>query len=409
MGKSLSGKELGQGITQRKDGRYQARFTNRFGKRRTIYAKTLKEVRQKLRDEQYEDEKRLNVVSSNMTLDEWFDVWMDTCKRNCRNTTKLCYTYSYNRVRESLGWRKLNNINLIVMQQAFNDLKSDVSRKDTKRVLTDMYNKAIDADLVLKNIPMQINTVVNRDRRFDEQRVLTIAETELFLKAASNYRHYNAFRLNLETGMRIGEVLGLTWDDIDFENKVIYVNRTLVYVTCRDQTSPMYGKKVNEFHEPKTRRGRRRIPMTLEACRVLEEQQAIKADIIAKGHKAPEGFEDLVFVSSKNTPVSHTDTDLVMKLVSEKIAKEHVDFKPLTPHTLRHTFATRCVERGMNPKTIQALLGHSSVSITMDLYCHVTEDTLTSEMRKFEDESVLEAEEGADLPALADVIGVKMV
>ena len=98
MGKSLAGKELGQGITQRKDGRYQARFTNRFGKRQTIYAKTLNEIRQRLRNEQYEDEKNLNVVSS------------------------------------------------------------DMSRKDTRRILIDMYNKAIDADLVLKNIPMQVNT-----------------------------------------------------------------------------------------------------------------------------------------------------------------------------------------------------------------------------------------------------------
>ena len=71
MGKSLTGKELGQGISQRKDGQYQARFTNRFGKRQTIYGQTVNEVRQKLRTEQYEDEKKLNEIDSNMTLDEW--------------------------------------------------------------------------------------------------------------------------------------------------------------------------------------------------------------------------------------------------------------------------------------------------------------------------------------------------
>lgn len=81
----MAGKELGQGITLRKDGRYQARFTNRFGKRQTIYAKTLNKICQKLRNEQYEDEKKLNVVSSDMTLDEWFDVWMDTCRRKIRS------------------------------------------------------------------------------------------------------------------------------------------------------------------------------------------------------------------------------------------------------------------------------------------------------------------------------------
>lgn len=344
MGKSLAGKELGQGISQRKDGHYQARFTNRFGKRQTIYAKTLNETRQKLRNEQYEDEKKLNVVSSDMTLDEWFDVWMDTCKKNCRNTTRANYTHSYNRIRRSLGWRKLNNINLITMQQAFNELKTDMFRKDTRRILIDMYNKAIDADLVLKNIPMQVNTVVNKDSNPEEPRVLTLEETDIFLEAAQHYRYFNTFSLALETGMRIGELLGLKWSDIDFENQTIYINRTLVYVTCKDETSPKYGKK------------------------------------------ALEGFEDLVFVTTRNAPVSQNDTDLVMKVISDRIAKDHEKFKPLTPHTLRHTFATRCIEHGMNPKTVQVILGHSSVNITMNLYCHVTEDTLMSEMSKFEAE-----------------------
>lgn len=393
MGRSLAGKELGQGITQRKDGRYQARFTNRFGKRQTIYAKTLNEIRQRLRNEQYEDEKNLNVVSSDMTLDEWFDVWMDTCKKNCRNTTRANYTHSYNRIRESLGWRKLNNINLITMQQAFNELKTDMSRKDTRRILIDMYNKAIDADLVLKNIPMQVNTVVNKDSNSEEPRVLTLEETDIFLEAAQHYRYFNTFSLALETGMRIGELLGLKWSDIDFENQTIYVTRTLVYVTCKDETSPKYGKKINEFHEPKTEKGKRKIPMTLKAYQILKRQKLWKAEIEAKGKKAPEGFEDLVFVTTRNAPVSQNDTDLVMKVISDQIAKEHEKFKPLTPHTLRHTFATRCIERGMNPKTVQVILGHSSVNITMNLYCHVTEDTLISEMSKFEAE---ESEKGVN-------------
>ena len=90
--------------------------------------------------------------------------------------------------------------------------------------------------------------------------------------------------------------------------------------------------------------------------------------------------------TTRNAPVSQNDTDLVMKVISDRIAKEYEKLKPLTPHTLRHTFATRCIERGMNPKTVQVILGHSSVNITMNLYCYVTEDTLISEMSKFEAE-----------------------
>lgn len=82
MGKSLNGKELGKGLSQRKDGLYQGRFVNHFGKKQTVYAKTLNEVRQKLRNEQYEDEKVLNVVTKDVTLDEWYEIEF---RRNTRN------------------------------------------------------------------------------------------------------------------------------------------------------------------------------------------------------------------------------------------------------------------------------------------------------------------------------------
>ena len=119
MGKSLHGKELGKGLSQRKDGLYQGRFVNRFGKKQTVYAKTLNEVRQKLRNEQYEDEKALNVVTKDVTLDEWYAIWMDTCKKNCRASTKETYAGHYRRIQKALGWRKLTSLNLLIMQQTF--------------------------------------------------------------------------------------------------------------------------------------------------------------------------------------------------------------------------------------------------------------------------------------------------
>ena len=390
MGKSLQGKELGQGITQRKDGRYQARFTNRFGKRQTIYGKTINEVRQKLRTEQYEDEKQINVVNSDMTLDEWFEVWITTCKGNCRNTSRATYKTSYNRIRGSLGWRKLSGLNLIILQQAFNDLKTDASRKDTKKTLVDMLNKAIDSDLLYKNVAKQINTIMSKDEDLEddenpnEKRVLTLKETDLFLEASSHYRYFNEFSLALETGMRIGEILGLKISDLDFENRTIYVKRTLVYAKCEDENDPRYKKYGFSFHPPKSDKGKRKIPMTLKAYQILKRQILKKRGIEAKGKKAPEGYEDLVFISRNNTPISPRDTTKVMTLISERIALQNPDFEPLTPHTLRHTFATRCIERGINPKTLQILLGHSTIQITLDLYCHVTDDTLEIEMSKFE-------------------------
>ena len=115
MGKSLNGKELGKGISQRKDGLYQGRFTNRFGKKQTVYGNTLNEARKKLREAQYEDEKCLNVVTKDITLDEWFEVWMNTFKKNCRDSSKESYKTEYDRLQKALGWRKLTSLNLVIL------------------------------------------------------------------------------------------------------------------------------------------------------------------------------------------------------------------------------------------------------------------------------------------------------
>ncbi len=151
MGKSLNGKELGKGISQRKeDGLYIARFTNRFGKRQVISDKTYNGVQKKLREAIVADDKAINVVSNNMTLDEWFEKWMATCKKNCRNNTKDTYVRHYKRVRKALGWRKLNKLNLVVMQDAINELRTDNERKNSKKILVDMLEKALASDSLPK-------------------------------------------------------------------------------------------------------------------------------------------------------------------------------------------------------------------------------------------------------------------
>ena len=158
----------------------------------------------------------------------------------------------------------------------------------------------------------------------------------------------------------------------------------MVYIKSDDENSPNYNKWGFEFHEPKTEKGRRKIPMTLKAYQILKKQLLWKRSIEVKGYEAPEGYEDLVFTTTKNTPISPRDTTVVMRFITERIRKKRPDFEPVTPHTLRHTFATRCIERGMNPKTLQIILGHSTIQLTMNLYCHVTDDMLISEMSKFE-------------------------
>ncbi len=127
-----------------------------------------------------------------------------------------------------MGWRKLTSLNLIVMQDAINKLCSDNARKNSKKILVDMLEKAIDTDLLTKNTAKQIVTDLTKEEK-KERRVLTIGETKQFLIQADGTFYYNLFELALETGMRIGELCGLQWEDIDFRNEMLYVNHTLCY------------------------------------------------------------------------------------------------------------------------------------------------------------------------------------
>lgn len=383
MGKSLKGKDLGVGITQRKDGTYQARFTDRSGKRRTLYNKNLSELRMMLRERKCQDEGQVQEVveettediTVDMTLDEWFEMWRDTYKRNCRNTTMVSYTMIYKRLRQDLGWRKLSGLNLIIMQRCLNGLSTDQKRVDCKKILVDMLDKAVDSELLEKNVARKLNTTITREPK-KERRVMTILETKLFLEAAKNTRYYDMYVLALETGMRMGEICGLMWGDIDFERRKLEVRRTMCYVYVD-------SKYVFDIHDTKSINGRRLIPLTAKAIQALERQFVRKNTIVLKGNKASEGFEDLVFVTGNNKPIELRAVRVCMEYVIRRIHKTH-DFEWVTPHTFRHTFATRAIERGMNPKTLQKILGHSTLQMTMDLYCHVTDDTLFEEMRKFE-------------------------
>ena len=378
MGKSLNEKRLGLGICQRKDGLYQGRFTNRFGKRETLYDKKLNNLRIRLRKAQIDDDNAANPLKSNMTLDEWYDIWIDTFKRNCRNTTIVEYKGIYKSIKQELGWRKLQTLEPVILQKVLNGLKSDNQRKMVKTILSDILDKAKRNGLISKNPAKNLITQIDNEYP-KERRVLSIQETELFLEYSKESRYYNLFVVALETGMRIGELKALYWNDIDFSRRALWVKKTMCLVRGDHGT-------YFEVHNPKTFSGNRLIPLTNKCIEALMRQKALNTSTVQKYKDT--NFTNLVFPSKKNQPFHDM---VILESIHNVIAKMAADgfyVEKFGPHTFRHTFATRAIENDMNPKTLQRILGHSSLQMTMNLYCHVSDDKLFDEMKKMENKMV---------------------
>ena len=366
MGKSLKGKELGTGISQRADGLYQGRYTDCYGKRKTIYNSSIIELRKEL-EEQKELSRQKKLVKKDYTLNEWFEIWKNIYKVNIRNTSKKQYDIYYKRIKDDFGNMYLKDISKIMLQQKINELKSDNIRKTTKLLMNNMYKYAVEDNLALENIAQNIVTNIDNLQK-QEKRVLTRQETARFLDIIKSEQHKNMFILALNTGMRFGEIAGLEWSDIDFDEKCLYVNKTLVLIREK-------GNYYFEFHMPKTKKGKRKIPLTQQAILSLKKQKLFMQKIQIHDKK----FSNLVFATKNGTPYSAGCID---QFIKRKIKK--INISGLSFHCFRHTFATRAIENGMNPKTLQKILGHSTLAMTMDLYCHVTDDTIKTEMTKME-------------------------
>lgn len=269
------------------------------------------------------------------------------------------------------------------------DGKSVNTISKTYYILYDIMNYAFICDLIVKNPCIGIKLPKMQEEC--ERRVLSSEEQNVFVEAIKGTYYEDFYIVALGTGMRINEILALTWDDVDFNKGVIHVNKTLVYIQ-----KGKGEKGYLQFQKPKTKAGKRDIPMlpTVEIClnkrRTKQNADRIKYKEIKKPQK---GMENLVFTSETGKPIHDKYIRKNLKYIVSKINKEEkrnaikenrkpIIFEDMTPHTLRHSFATRAFESGMKPKTVQEILGHSSLAMTMDLYTHVTDDTKKKEMDK---------------------------
>ena len=385
MGKSLDGKELGNGILQKKDGRYEARYVDRFGKRVSISGKDLKVVRRKFNEAIYENEKEIN-IKDNITLNEWYEKWMNVYKFDVIRENSKSY---YNRVFKKhispiLGDFYLKDITQYQIKKLIKDIGDKGYGFETKNkiriILLDIFNKAIINEYV-KNNPAK-GITVKRDEEKDIK-VLSLEEQVAFFNCCKGTFYDNFFIVALSTGMRIGEIASLRKSDIDFNNKLIHVTRTLVY-----QKYEADDCKTFHFEPPKTKTSIRKIPINKQ-CEIALKKQFLQKNVIMNKSpkKVDEQFQDLLFTTKYNTPLnSQIVCDAIDRIVSEINLTRDVteEMEVFSCHCFRHTFATRCFEAGIQPKTVQSYLGHATLQMTMDLYTTVLEDHKMSEMSKLE-------------------------
>lgn len=370
MGKDLKGKELGVGISQLKDGRYTARFTSKSGKRIQKYFKKLQECRNWLADAQYNDEHGNISSGSNMTVDSWFEYWISNIKgKNVRPNTSRNYTERYtNNIQEHIGKMLLCDVKPLHCQNILNQMADKYCNSTIKQARITMYSmfqSAVDNEFILKN-PVIKNVECSVGKKSKEARVLTKEEQKIFLETAKKSSNFNQYAFLLQTGLRTGEMIGLCWDDVDFEKRVIHIRRTMEY---------RYSVGEWRVGPPKSKSGYRDVPLTEEACKILLRQK--EKNRMNKTVKME--FANYVFLSRKGEPTKNSAYDTTLAKLAKKAGIPHFSM-----HTLRHTFATRCIEAEMKPKTLQKILGHSNIGITMNLYVHVTEEEKMKEIKSIE-------------------------
>lgn len=369
MGKNLKGKELGVGISQRKDGLYTGRFTDRSGKRRQKYFKKLQECRKWIADAQFEDGHGSIGASSNMTVDAWFEYWISEIKeKTVRWSTLNGYRDRYEKnIRHSIGRMIVSDVKPMHCQSILNAMDnsgySEGSMDKTRMVMSAIFSDACENGIIQTNPVAKSVRCPKKEKR--DARVLTIDEQDRFLEVAKKSVNYSHFLFVLQTGIRSSELRGLRWSDIDFEKRVIHIRRNAVY-----------NSRANEFiiGELKTKSGVRDIPMTETAYRLLLDVKNNRTKVLCID------FSDHIFLNKNGKLTTSGSYNKCLKSICDRAGIERIGM-----HTLRHSFATRCIEAGMRPKTLQKILGHSNLSVTMDLYVHVTDDEKEREMKKFED------------------------
>lgn len=382
-------------VTERSDGRYQARVTIN-GKKTYIYGKDPAKLYKEVLELKEKEALKEVIAVTKTTLNEWFNEWFEMYKRPILKTESSVRSYE-RQFRNTFGCRigdkQLSNIRQIDVQACVVDMleagRTSKTIKEATGILRQCFEAAMANGVSKANPTMGAQIPEGGEVKC---RVLTIAEQDELINYLESVKHYytEMVKIMLITGMRIGELGALTWGDVDFTNKVIKISKSY---TC-DYYS---GVKESKITSPKTENSNREIPFFGETAELFlkwkEKVEVKRKELGDQRWRLPESLGDLVFVSALGSPISRHLAERTFRQILKEInairldkaTREGKQYEPMpniNPHACRHTFATRCLEKGMDPRVVQAIMGHSSYETTCR-YSHVL-----AELRKKEAEKV---------------------
>lgn len=386
-------KVLPKGIRM-KNGSYEARASVK-GVNICLHSTDLDKLIKQFEEAKEKAKKSIEYRRKTLTLDEWFEEWfvkvkMSKVKETSVPTMRRNYTNTFGFY---LGSKKINDISASDIQEVVNAMKKCGKATSTIRDALGRMRECFDfaiADRLLTYNPCLVIDVPWENKVYEQEEPFTQEEQNIFLNELEIEHNWykELFYIMFLTGMRVGEIGALHWSDIDFNRKHIRVRGSL---SC----SYNDGIKSEMIVSPKTCNSVRVIPFMGEAEDMLISQKKKMEHLKSRlGKRWRCEDKDIVFSTTMGSYCSRyivqKEINKVIGRINEKRAvetilsgKEVEHFKHSHPHMFRHTFATRCFEYGMEPKVVQMLMGHSSITTTMNIYVHVMKEKQMSETLKF--------------------------
>lgn len=365
---------LSAGVRKRSDGIFEKRFTIK-GKRFSVYGKTAKEIENKEQELRERIKNNTYINNKNITLDKYFEYWFKEHAKSVKGSTMGTYRFRYyNHISKELGDHKLQTLEkreIVSMQNSM--LENGLTPTTANNAITLLKNILKDAirdEIITISPAANIRKIKIETKKASEtiHRALTEEEQKIFMQEMKKDFYYEIVALMICSGLRIGEAAALKWSDIDYVNNVIHINKTI----ARD-----INNKIT-LNTPKSAAGKRDIPLTPNIKQILK--QAKEKNILINGNVL--SIDNRVFCTPYGKTVCDGSVNRAIDKAISNLQKQGVKIERISAHALRDTFATRFIEQGGTPQTLKTILGHSTLSMTMDLYAHVLPNTKQEEMQR---------------------------